>query len=173
MQSERLITNTDSEISAPRRAGPPEDLTGLRARLVYGAVLSGLFCLLVWPVILSGSLREDKTGAASDQEVYHLPVIMKMAKAWPHVDLNDVGGAQMAPTYHCVLAAISHYGKVGVTGLRMVNSLSGLALLLSVFWYASRWVDSRTAFMLAVTYLFSPIMLGCAMWLMTADIALF
>jgi hypothetical protein len=96
-----------------------------------------------------------------------------MEKAWPHPDLNDVGKAQMTPTFHVLMAAIMHYGNVGLTGLRMVNSLAGLLLILAVFWYTSKWTDAPAAFALCLPYLFSAYMLSCSMWLMTSDFALF
>jgi len=144
-----------------------------KKRLIYAGVMALLFCALVWPVILSGSKREDRIGAEGDQRLYHFPTIVKMAQAWPHPDLNDVGQGQMTPTFHVLMAALMHYCGLGLEGLRLVNSLTGLALVLAVFWYTSKCADAPPAFALCLPYLLSPFMLSCSMWLMTNNLALF
>ena len=142
------------------------------ARRRYLAIIAVLFCLIVWPVIFfSVDGRCDDTGAVGDQDLYHYPVILKMAKAWPHPDLRDMGGAIMTPTFHLTMAAFVHYGGANLRELRFINSFTGLFLILTVFWYTSKCTDAKTAFGLSLVYLFSPFMLSCAMWLMTADFA--
>ena len=152
-------------------SGSPITSSPLKTRVGFAVLLAILFLLLVWPVILSRSTALDKTGAAGDEVKFHLPTIYKMEKAWPHPDLSDLGGAQMTPTFHVLMAVTMHYGKTGVTGIRLVNSLSGLLLVVVVFWYASKWTDAPTAFALCLPYLFSPFMLSSAMWLMTDNMA--
>jgi len=144
-----------------------------KSTLGFAVILSVLFLILTWPAILSHSPGIDRTGGAGDQNDYHLPLILKKAHNWPNIDLNDLGGCQMTPTYHVIMAALAHYANLNVTGLRMVNSLYGLALVLAVFWFARKWTSAPVAFALSVTYLFSPFMISAAIWLMTDNLAWF
>lgn len=141
--------------------------------LTYAVILAVLFLLLTWPVILSGSHGQDDTGAAGDQIMYHYPIIQKMARDWPHLNLTDLGGIQMAPTFHVIMAALIHFCHFDLTGLRLVSSLAGLLLIISVYWFTNKWVEPRAAFLLSLSYLFSPFMLSGAMWLMTDNLAWF
>jgi hypothetical protein len=142
-------------------------ITSAGNRLIYALILGVFFLLLTWPLILSGSHGQDNTGAAGDQIIYHYPTIQKMARDWPHPNLVDLGGIQMAPTYHVLMAALVHYCHFDLTGLRLISSLAGLLLIISVFWFTSRWAGPRTAFLLSLSYLFSPFMLSASMWLYT------
>ncbi|HLX72826.1 MAG TPA: hypothetical protein VKV04_24650, partial [Verrucomicrobiae bacterium] len=136
-------------------------------RLAYGATLAVLFLLLTWPVILSGSKGRDATGAAFDQIEYHYPIIQKMLADWPHPDLVNLGGILMTPTFHVLMAAIAHSCHLDLTGIRVVASLAGLLLMISVYWFTAKWVDPGAAFVLSISYLFSPFMLSGSIWLNT------
>lgn len=136
-------------------------------RLTYGAILAVLFLLLTWPAILSGSQGRDTTGAAFDQANYHYPVIQKMVSDWPHPDLVHLGGVLMAPTFHVIMAAVAHFCHLDLTGLRLVASLAGLLLMISVYWFTAKWVEAGAAFVLSISYLFSPFMLSSSIWLLT------
>jgi hypothetical protein len=136
-------------------------------RLAYGTILAVLFLLLTWPAILSGSKGRDTTGAAFDQNEYHYPVIQKMTGDWPHPDLVNLGGIQMTPTFHLLMAALAHYCHFDLTGIRLAASLAGLLLMISVYWFTVKWVEPRAAFAMSISYLFSPFMLSASIWLMT------
>lgn len=142
-----------------------------KSRFLYGAALAVLFVLVTWPLILSGTRGQDETGAASDQVLFHYPIIQDMVRDWPHPNLIDLHGIQMAPTFHVLMAALVHYCHFDLTGLRLTTSVAGLLLLISVYWFTNKWVEPRAAFVLSLTYLFSPFMLSGAMWLMTDNFA--
>lgn len=138
-----------------------------KGRSFYGALLAILFLLLTWPLILSGARGQDGTGAASDQINYHYPIIQDMVRDWPHLNLINLHGVQMTPTFHVFMASLVHYCRFDLTGLRLTTSLAGLLLIISVYWFTNKWAEPRTAFVLSLTYLFSPFMLSSSMWLMT------
>lgn len=156
---------TADKVAATAVEGTP-NRTG-KNRLFYSAILAVLFLLVTWPVILSSVRGRDNTGCASDEANFHYPVIERMARDWPHLDLVDIGGNQTAPAFHVVMAALVHYCHLDLTGIRLATSLAGLLLLVSVYWFTSKWIESSAAFVLCLSYLFSPFMLGAAMWLMT------
>lgn len=165
MNSEASPLRMTSDVTG--NSGENSESSAGNERLWYTAILAALFLLLTWPVILSGSQGRDTTGSAFDQINFHYPLIQKMAGQWPHPDLVNLGGILMIPTFHVLMAGLAHYCHLDLTGLRLVGSLAGLLLMLSVYWFTTRWLEPGAAFVLSVSYVFSPFMLSGSIWLNT------
>ncbi len=154
---DRVMTQLDSE----------------RGRWAWIALLCA-FALLVLPVILWGA---DTTSESDDQNRHHLVVIREATASLTGADgapplgtfLRDYPSAT-SPGYHLALAALDACGLGSTTALRLISSLFGLALLLSLWSTLARWVDGSLALALTLPLLASPYFLSGSMWL-TTDVA--
>lgn len=136
--------------------------------------LACAFIALVIPVILCGA---DTTSESDDQNRHHLVVIREAtasltgaAGAPPlTVFLKDYPSAT-SPGYHLALATLDACGLGSTTALRLISSLFGLALLLSLWSILARWMDGWFALALTLPLLCSSYFLSGCMWL-TTDVA--
>lgn len=130
-------------------------------------VLCLLFAVMVWPPILFG---QQAVSEADDQNGYHLPVIQTMAAQWPHVDLVNYKSAT-APGYHVLLAVICRYVTSDVQVLRVLSSLFGLGLVISVHFFAGLRLTGWKALACTAPLMCSSYVLSGAMWLTTDNAA--
>ncbi|MSR28122.1 MAG: hypothetical protein EXS03_00910 [Phycisphaerales bacterium] len=143
-------------------------------RWSWYAAIAGVFLALVWPVILWGS---DRTSEASDQNRHHLVVIRQAAACLSGEEgappllsfLRDYPSAT-SPGYHLILAAIDLLGVHSVTGLRLLSSLCGLALIVALFRGLARSMDCWSAAACSLPLLCSSYFLSGSMWI-TTDVA--
>ena len=146
------------------------DTRGARAWIV----LVCAFILLVVPVILFGI---DNTSESDDQNFHHLLVVRQATES-----IMGVGDAPSlvaflknypsatSPGYHLALALAETCGLGSTTLLRMISSLFGLALVLSLWKILSARLDGWLAFALTLPLFCSPYFLSGSMWL-TTDVA--
>ncbi len=133
-----------------------------------------VFVILVWPVIFFGI---DSTSEAWDQNQHHLIVIRKAtatfvgaANATPIWELMRDYPSATGPGYHLFLSLFGAIGLGDLTILRLISSLFGMALVVSVWKILARRVDQWTALALSAPLLCSPYLLSGSMWL-TTDVA--
>ncbi len=137
-------------------------------------VLVIAFVLLVLPVILFGA---DTTSESDDQNRHHLVVVREAtasltgaAGAPPLVAFLKDYPSATSPGYHLALAAFDACGLGSTIVLRLISSLFGLALLLSLWSILARWMDGWLALALTLPLLCSSYFLSGCMWL-TTDVA--
>jgi hypothetical protein len=122
---------------------PPAPDHAYRSRaLALAAVFVLLFYVGAVPVILFNLGAANR--AASDQEVFHLPVIRQFIEQWPHPDLSDYLSST-TPGYHLAVAAIGRAIGQSLTSLRFIGSLFTAGLLATLAWS----VGSRQRFWIA------------------------
>jgi hypothetical protein len=131
-------------------------------------LLSVIFLLLVWPVLLTG---RGGTSEASDQDVYHLPIVQVMLDQWPRPDIVDYRSAT-SPGYHLLLAGAGRLLGDRPLVLRLINSLFSLGLILVIHHYAARVAGPWRAVLLILPVLLSHYFLSAAIWLTTDNAAL-
>jgi len=123
-----------------------------RSRAMLAAGLVGLaFLAAAAALILTGAGHGT---ARADQNDYHLPVIRQFAAQLPRPDLSDYNAA-MTPGYHLVMAAVARYGHAGELGLRLASSLFTLGLLLTFFYFLSRYLGAEWGIVLSLPTLFA------------------
>lgn len=144
-----------------------------RGRGAWIALLCA-FIVLVMPVILLGS---DNTSEAHDQNRHHLVVIRQATASITGAgDAPALGSfvkdypSATSPGYHIVLALFDACGSGSTTALRLISSLFGLALVLSLWKILARRVDGWLAVSLTLPLLCSAYFLSGCMWL-TTDVA--
>lgn len=132
------------------------------------------FSILVIPVIVWGS---DSTSEAWDQNQHHLKVVDAIRDSLDGVDgalplsalLKDYPSAT-SPGYHLLMAWIASSGVQEIIVLRLISSLFGLALVLTLWRLLCRYTDGWTALTLSLPLMCSPYFLSGCMWL-TTDVA--
>lgn len=142
-----------------------------RSRALARATLVATFACLVLPVLLFGG---DNTSEAWDQNEHHLDVIRQsaaslggVADAPPLTSLLRDYPSATSPGYHLFLAACSTVGLGDLFVMRLISSLFGLALVVSVWRICCRSVDSWTACALTLPLVCSPYLLSGSIWLTT------
>ena len=144
------------------------------------AVLVLAFAILVWPVVLGSEGRLSGEGGRikypvnelGDQRKYHEPVIDRMVRQWPRIDITNHASAT-APGYHLMMAYVARFVSDRRAVVQLASSVLSLGLLLVVWSYAAREVGSWRALALVLPVLGSSYVLGAAIWLTTDNAALF
>ena len=120
------------------------------------------FALLVVPAILAGG---GGTSQAADFREYHLLEIRRLSAGWPGPDLRD-SLSSTTPGFHLVLSVADRLGA-GVTSIRLLGSLAGLAAWLVAWRVACRWMPVHTAALTAAPLALSPYLVASSVWCTT------
>ncbi len=129
------------------------------------------FLFLVFPVIVWGL---DNTAQSYDQNHHHLVVIRQATASLTGATdstpiwtlLRDYPSAT-SPGYHLFLAGFDAIGLGNVVTLRLISSLFGLGLLITVWSILRRRIDDWTALCFVAPLLCSPYFLSGSIWLTT------
>ncbi len=144
---------------------PPRSSRARRAAAVFLVAL--VVPALAWPAILRGILT---TPAGSDQVRVHLGVIDDMAKSFRALPLRDYAAAA-APGYHIGMAVVFRLFHPTTTGLQLVSSLFGLALVAVVAAPIAARQDPGRLVLLALPFAVSCYVISGSVWLMTDNAA--
>jgi hypothetical protein len=141
-------------------------MIGARPDRLSGWWILAAYALLVLPAILAGG---GGSSQAADFREYHLLEIQRLAGGWPRPELRD-SLTSTTPGFH-LLMSIGWKLGLGVTGLRLLASLAGLAAWWVVWRVACRWLPERTAAWVSAPVALSPYLLGAAVWSTTEALA--
>ncbi len=150
-------------------------MSALRTRIADAAAVVGLTAMtlaLTLPAIMAGVLGPK----AYDHRLFHLPLVREWATTWPRVDVSDYNSAT-GPLYHFVLAGVAQWigtdgGPETSAALQTASALFAATLVVVVYAFARRVLPPTIAFMIPLPLLFSPYVLGNAIWMMTDNLSL-
>ncbi|HEX2233614.1 MAG TPA: hypothetical protein VHG69_09640 [Thermoleophilaceae bacterium] len=131
-------------------------------------LLTAVFLALTLPVI---AVQRGGTGAALDQEVYHLPTIEAFAAELPSPDLEEANVA-MGPLFHLTLAPVARFVSDERPVLLAFALVFSLGAVLAAYFVVVRLVESRLALALVLPLACSHYVVQSAGWLNTDNMAL-
>lgn len=111
------------------------------------------------------------TSGGDDQRDFHLPSVMLLREAFPHVDFVGLPTAT-GPLYHLVVAALSGPFGLGAAGTQAVGSIFAVALAVLAVHHvraAPTWVGRALA---VAPLLLSAYYWESALWMLTDDAAM-
>ena len=127
--------------------------------------LIALFAITHLSIVLFAP-HAASTSEASDQNLYHYPVIQTMVEQWPAIDLVHYQSTT-SPGYHLVMAGVASVLGDELTVLQLVSSLGTLAMLIIVWWPMQRRLGGWTALAWTAPLIVSSYVIGASAWLTT------
>ena len=131
-------------------------------------LLTLLFCAVVLPLMLNPNISFY---GASDETLFHYPMIQQFRAQFPNLDLVNYSSAT-TPLYHILMLLPAALFNSNLMALRLVNALISLLCICVIYAFFSRLADTRTSFVLACTVCASPYFVGPAIRLATDNLAL-
>ena len=139
----------------------------------WGAPLALALPYLVAIAALRGLTASLSIFHASDERVYHLPLIHHFAGQLPFPDVGNYHAAQ-TPLFHLFLAYVGKVIGYDVWRLRLVEVVISYlgALALYLLLHRRRGLEQRTALALSLLFALSPYVYGSSFRVLTDNLAL-
>jgi len=141
------------------------------------ALMVIVFGALVWTAIampasrfgMSGQPEKLPVAQMGDQIRWHEPAVRAFAAQFPRFNLAEYDSA-IAPGYYIVMATVAQAADSRLA-LQLVNSLFGMALVISLLFILSRFVDDQIALLLVLPLGCSPYFVATSIWMNTDNFA--
>jgi hypothetical protein len=134
-------------------------------RYLYPAAALCLFLIPALILVLLNFNFANPAGAASDQNLHHLPGVIAFSEHWDYLPVNVY--SPNIPGYYILFGAFRHWITHSIVGLRVINLLLTTGLVCSLLAAVSPGCPPILSAFLVTPFMFSDSVFSRGIWLGT------